>query len=907
MIKGPFLLGIAISCVCLYGQKPAVDTGLMGVSWPSVVGGMLSADGRYAAYTIQGVPVGSSTLVIRALKGKWQKEVVGATNAQIMSDSRWVMFQVHDSLCQLSLGGIEQTIIKDLVSYQLVGMGRDQRLVYRLRGSRTELIVRELSTGKEAHYRNIKKYRVNKQGTYLLLERGDQADSGRGSRLSLLELSTGQERGVWEGEESHGHIFDQEGTGVAFLTAQKEGGVDRVELWYYHCGMEHAVRLVYDRSPGIDTGLTILGETRLIFTRGGDRLYFYLTGQREVLPPATGVQVDIWHYKDWPLQSEQLNDPDPLPLYLAAVPVKGGRVVRLQRDGERIFFQGNGVPGDMAVVSVLTDSLVGQLEARSFSLYVVSAIDGSRRLLEEYLPCQPFEHEFRFSPAGRWILWFNRCRKTWYSYDGERGINRSVSGGIPYPIYNENSYEFAERFPYDILAVGVGGWMEEGRKVLLYDDYDLWQVDLSGMAVPVCVTKGYGRQHGVKLRIAWDNDHRGEDEGVRMLKNGDSVILSGFNSRSMENGFFVLRLSGLRPPALLCMVPALLYAEGSQLDHGPSFASLHLQKATGANVWLLRRQSELDAPNCYTMEDFRNFHPLSDIQPQRAYNWLTAELLHWKTLSGKEGKGILYKPENFDPAKKYPVLFNYYEQQATGLHHYPTPDLCRDNIDIAYFVSRGYLVCIPDIHYRIGCPGEGVVDVVVSAAQYLSRRSYVDSLHMGVQGHSFGGFETNYLVTHTNIFAAAVESAGPTDLIEFYSRLNFGLDGSGRSLHYYFEMAQGRMGATLWERPDLYQENSAILGASKVTTPLLIVHNKGDASVPFMQGVELFTALQRLGKPVWMLQYDRTGHVILLDSNSRDYTLRLLQFFDHYLKGSSAPIWMTDGMPAVDKERKNGY
>lgn len=901
------LVCIVMLSVYLYGQKPVIDSELSGVSWPTVGGGVLSPDGRYVAYTIIGVPKGGSTLVLRDVKGGWQKEVAGAGDAHMNSDSRWVVFQMGDSLWLQLLGREERRIIKEVAFYQLLGKGREQRLLYLLRAPAEELVVEDLLSGKEDHYRDVRSYIPNGQGGRLLLVRGNQLDSGRGNNLSLLDLSTGREQSVWEGGHSHGHVFAQGGSGLAFLATVKEGDVTREELWYYCRGMEKAVRLVYDGQPGIDAGLTVLAETQLVFNRGGDRLYFYLTRRRKALP-AAGVQVDIWHYKDQPLQSEQLKAGDPASLYLVAVAVGSKRVIQLQQDGENVFFQQNGVPGETVVVSVLTDSLAWQRDGRSYNVYAVSAIDGSRRLMGEHLPCQSFNHEFRFSPGGRWILWFNRCRKMWYSYDWKEGINRPVSESIPYPIYNECAYEFAEHYPYYFMfEVGIGGWLDGDRQVLLYDDYDIWQVDLAGAAAPVCVTGGYGRQHSVKLRIAWDNDHRGDDEGMRVIKEGDSLLLSGFNSRTMENGFYGLRLGGLRFPASLSMLPDILYADDSQLDNADALRSVFLQKSSGAPVWLLQRQSELEAPNLYTTEDFKSFRAMSDVQPHRSYNWLTTELLRWTTLSGQEGRGILYKPENFDPSKKYPVLFNYYEQQSSGLHHYPVPTLCRAKIDVAYFVSRGYLVCIPDIHYRIGHPGEGVVDAVVSAARYLSHRAYVDSLHLGIQGHSFGGFEINYLVTHTNLFAAAAESAGATDLISFYGRLSFGLNGYGKSLHYYYEVAQGRMGATLWERPDLYSENSAIFRADKVTTPLLMVHNKGDALVPFMQGVELFTALRRLGKRVWMLQYDGAGHGISQDDDSRDYTQRLLQFFDHYLKGAPAPVWMMEGIPASDKEKRSGY
>ena len=124
---------------------------------------------------------------------------------------------------------------------------------------------------------------------------------------------------------------------------------------------------------------------------------------------------------------------------------------------------------------------------------------------------------------------------------------------------------------------------------------------------------------------------------------------------------------------------------------------------------------------------------------------------------------------------------------------------------------------------------------------------------------------------------------------------------------YWAERSQGRLGATPWEAQDLYISNSPIFRADKITTPLLMMNNKQDGTVPFAQGVEFFMALRRLGKRVWMLQYDGGYHS--LDSRTKDaedYTIRMMQFFDHYLKGAPAPKWMTRGIPANRKGIDDG-
>ncbi len=230
------------------------------------------------------------------------------------------------------------------------------------------------------------------------------------------------------------------------------------------------------------------------------------------------------------------------------------------------------------------------------------------------------------------------------------------------------------------------------------------------------------------------------------------------------------------------------------------------------------------------------------------------------------------------------MIFFYYEKYSDALNDFIHPALSNGVMNIPWFVSNGYLVFVPDIYFSDGHPGRSALNSVVSAAQFLSRMPFVDSKHMGLQGHSFGGFETNYIVSRTTIFAAAAPSAGVSDLFSDYGH-DYG----------YYEGGQGRIGASLWERPDLYIENSSLFRADKVTTPILIMHNRRDGIVHFDQGLEWFNALSRLGKKVWMLSYDKEGHTIRDEKNELDYSVRLGQFFDHYLKGKPAPLWMTKG------------
>jgi dipeptidyl aminopeptidase/acylaminoacyl peptidase len=265
---------------------------------------------------------------------------------------------------------------------------------------------------------------------------------------------------------------------------------------------------------------------------------------------------------------------------------------------------------------------------------------------------------------------------------------------------------------------------------------------------------------------------------------------------------------------------------------------------------------------------------------------------------GKMSEGILYKPQNFDPNKKYPIIFYFYERDADGLYSYRAPAPSASTINVPYFVSNEYLVFDPNIYYKTGEPGQSAYNSVVSAAKYLSKMPWVDSTRMGIQGQSWGGYQVTYLVTKTNIFRAAEAGAPVSNMTSAYGGVRW---GAGISRQFQYEKTQSRLGATLWQRPDLYIKNSALFSADKITTPLLIMHNDADGAVPWYQGIELFTAMKRLGKKVWMLEYNGEDHNLVERKNRKDLSVRLSQFFDYYLKDAKPADWIKYGVPATQK------
>jgi dipeptidyl aminopeptidase/acylaminoacyl peptidase len=274
--------------------------------------------------------------------------------------------------------------------------------------------------------------------------------------------------------------------------------------------------------------------------------------------------------------------------------------------------------------------------------------------------------------------------------------------------------------------------------------------------------------------------------------------------------------------------------------------------------------------------------------------------VNFKNTDGVPLKGVLLKPDNFDPKKKYPMLVYIYERLTPGLHGFRTPGP-GTSINQSYYVSNGYLVFLPDIVYTTGYPGHSALKCVLPAIQEVVDRGYVDEKAIGIQGHSWGGYQIAYMVTQTNRFRAAAPGAIVANMTSAYSGIRW---GTGLPRQFQYEHSQSRIGGSLWEYPMRFLENSPVFRADRVQTPLLMIHNDEDDAVPWYQGIEYFLALRRLGKEVYMFNYNGERHGLRKRINQKDYTRRLQEFFDHFLKGAPKPEWMEKGIPYLQREKE---
>ena len=296
---------------------------------------------------------------------------------------------------------------------------------------------------------------------------------------------------------------------------------------------------------------------------------------------------------------------------------------------------------------------------------------------------------------------------------------------------------------------------------------------------------------------------------------------------------------------------------------------------------------------------------VTDANPQQKdFLWGEAEAVRWVSLDGREVEGLLYKPAGFDPEKKYPMIVNFYEKSSSELYRHRIPEPGRSTIDYHYYTSNGYLVFSPDVYYTEGYPGQSAYNCVMPGIMSLIERGFVDEKRIGAQGHSWGGYQVAYLATRTTLFAAIESGAPVVNMFSAYGGIRWE-SGLNRSMQYEHE--QSRIGGTIWQAPQRFWENSPLFSADKIETPILIMANDQDGAVPWYQGIEFFVALRRLGKPVWLLNYNGEPHWVDKAPNRKDFQMRMAQFFAHYLKDEPMPEWMEVGIPATDKEFTLGY
>ncbi|MDL2221745.1 prolyl oligopeptidase family serine peptidase [Parabacteroides sp. OttesenSCG-928-N08] len=722
---------------------------------------------------------------------------------------------------------------------------------------------------------------AEKGAIFRFLSAGDTL--GRKAGLYLYDLNSRQETLIKEGKGEYKQLtFNKEGNLLAFLYCEeKKESYKAMELWLSTEGKE--AQLIAERgNEAFPEGWVISENGELSFSDNNRRLFFGTAPEPQQVDSTRLADewpnVQVWSWNE-PVQYtvQNYNKANDLKKsYRALYAIAVNRLMQLGSEELpqlQIADQGN---GEWALLSTSRPySLSSMWEGKTRSdYYSISLETGEKQLLKEASYARP-----RFSPKGDYLYWYAQQDSSWYTFSMREGKECRLTTPQSFEAW-DSDFDTPD-YPD---AYGTAGWSNNDEAILILDRYDIWQFDPKAKKEAVNLTQN-GRNKRLKYRLVT------LDKEQHYIDTRKPQILTAFDEVKKTTGYFRTNLSKPTTPTAL--------VSGDFRVHS-------LAKAKDADVVIYKQETFADYPEI-RLADIAFKKPLQLTRlgkQQEQYIWGTAELVTWNSYDGIQLEGVLYKPTNFDPTKRYPMIVNFYERNADTFHNYHTPDAHRSTIDYMLYLSNGYLIFNPDVRYRDGYPGESAFNCVMPGITMLIDRGYINEKAIGAQGHSWGAYQVAYLATRTRLFAA-IESGAP--VVNMFSAFGGIRWGSGLARSFQYEHTQSRIGGSIWETPMRYFENSPLFAMDKVETPILIMHNDHDGHVPWYQGIEYFVALKRLGKPAWLLNYPGEIHWPMKMANRIDFQKRMFQFFNHYLKQEPMPQWMKEGLPAVKQDFELGY
>lgn len=772
-----------------------------------------------------------------------------------------------------------------------------------------ELYVMNILSGRIDTLKNVSSYKFNKEGdllAYILTP--DKKDTLNKPALKLYTPTSGESKTVLEGEKGSKFklpVFSEVNFMAFYANTDTSKAAKKDITVYLYDTQSGALNVAADNKiEGLQEGWIVNENGALTFSKDGKRLFFG-TSPKPREKDTTLVEfeqpvLDIWSWNDDYLQPVQLQRRarDLKQTYTAYINTSlTEKFVQLGSLDIPFVNVPNDRMGDWAIVS--NDKkyrIQSQWDyTRKTDLYLMNVKDGSSKLIKEGAAFSGLS----FSPKGDYAIAFDKIAQDWMLLNVTTGAITNITEKM-----DVNFVDDEHDIPSLAGAVGNAVWYEDGSAFLIRDKFDYWKFDVANPAEPAMFTDNWGKENNTKLNVTIIIEDPDKPYGGRAMlgmsaeiKSDEPLYFTTFNKTTKETGLAVKDITKKRSKVTRIVEGPYTYGNFKYSKPGKG------KKA----AYIYTRGNFEDGSNAFiTFDNFKTQTQITDVNPQQKdYNWGTVELVNWKTDDDIFCEGLLFKPEDFDSTKKYPVMIYFYEKESDNLYASRIPAPSRSIINIPYFASNGYVVFVPDIYYKEGHPGQSAMRSIMPGVKMLEETyPWIDGKNMAIQGQSWGGYQVAYMITQTNKFKAAGAGAPVSNMTSAYGGIRW---GSGITRQVQYEQGQSRIGKDLWSGYDLYYENSPLFFVPNVTTPVLIMHNDKDGAVPWYQGIEFFVGLRRLGKVAWMLQYNDEEHNLMQRKNCKDLSIRLSQFFDHYLKGAPMPKWMKSGRPAVDKGFDLGY
>lgn len=751
-----------------------------------------------------------------------------------------------------------------------------------------QLAIRDLAQGTQTTVDDVTEYAVSHDGAYVAY--ATAAKDPKRDGLHVRTSANGAPQDVLVGQ---GHYIDPTFAPKADLLAF-ESDAESFKSKAPHYALYHVdlrggsasavARVADEGTDGMAPGWAPSDNGKLAYSKDGKRLFLGTAPAPTPVPSGAPepVKVSIWSWRDGDLQSYQRKhaDEERKRTYGAVVRVdeESPRFVQLATTSMRVIRTNDNGTYALGANDVPYRKELSWLGDVMEDEYAVPLRTGARRLLAKRVYDRGM-----LSPDGAFVVAYDRAMRGWYSLRTSDGKRTIITASIRVPLYDE-----LDDHPFPPPSYEFGGFAGGSKYALIADRYDLWAVDPATGAAHM-LTGGVGRKGHLRFSpVQLDAD--AERDAFPIDK---PIVLRAFDENTKSEGLYVVSLVGphANEPRKIFMAAKALGPTIVQARKAERIVFSEQRIDEPADLW---SAASLDAPRT----------KISDANPQfTKYVWATDRLISYKSTWGVPLHGVLILPENFDRSKRYPMLVYLYERFSDDLHRMPftipapytSPNLLR-------YASNGYVVLVPDIAYRNGHPGKSALGCVLPAVDAVLKEGFVDPKRIGIAGHSWGAYQIAYMITQTDRFRAAEAGAAVDDMISAYGGIR---EGEGVVREFQYEMSQSRIGATPWDRTDLYLENSPLFGIKNIHTPYLTIANDADDAVPWQQGIEFNTALRRRGKEAYMFEFDGEVHNLRGREQQKYWTVHLDEFFDHFLKGAPEPDWMRQGTDFLHRGERN--
>jgi len=907
----PTLLLLALLCTGVRAQKAITVADMQ--TWNQISTEQISADGSHVLYTLE-KDVGDPIAVVYNAVTKSERSFPRLHDACLSYDGKYLIGLLKpalqttkkvklrekkkakeklanmDSLLVWDLQSVAPSIIPNVHDFK-TGERWSGRYAYTTASTLPDslqkgldekarrLLVRDFANTDSFYLEGVTSYEFARDRPVIVAHQTEKDSSWKAGILRLApdELtwkSLSEDRGEYAGLR-----INNDGSQVAFLVGDKDSKDKQKPFQlHYSVGGDQAAHLTGDAIDWLPRGFRLSDERPLTFSENGDYLFFGTTPRRPerdtTLLDDEIADVEIWTTEDARMYTEEnvrLKD-EQQRTYLAVYRSKTKDFLQLGTPDRPFDYQANDLAGHYVMVyddRPYSKQTMWEGGPGARNATVIDLRTGQRTpmLDGEVTPA-------RWLDGGGYLVWYNPTDTTWNSFDPAAGRHHVLTTNATGTFYDELNDR-----PMHPRSYRYQGTLTGGGKFLVADRYDLWQLDPAGKEKARRLTRGRETKTRFSLRDLTPEN--------RFIDPTEKVLAVAFNEENYHQSIGWLRLTNGR---------------FEQLQTGKKTFG-DFAKARNTDRYLFSRSDFREFPDLRLSGDLSgDGDKISSANPRQAdFAWGTNEIYEWIDHQGRTLRGMLVKPDGFDPEKQYPLLVNFYERSSAGVYRHRTPTPGRSSINYSHYASKGYVIFNPDVVYRRGYPGESAYDCVMSGVTSLLSQGFIDKRRIGLQGHSWGGYQAAYLATKTDLFAAIESGAPVVNMFSAYGGIRW---GSGRSRQFQYEHTQSRIGGTPWSHFQRYYENSPLFTTDKINTPILILHNDHDSAVPWEQGIEWFTALRRLGKPAWLLNYRGEPHWPVKTANRFDFQTRMEQFFDHYLLGESMPEWMARGVPPISRGKE---